>query len=386
MTQEHGAKRVAIVMAGGSGERFWPLSRQRHPKQLLRLASENETMLQEAVTRLAPLIPPEDIHVVTGGHLVDAIREGRIGVPDANVIAEPCKRNTAGCLAYAAAHCLVKYAGANDPLDARDTQRRVSMAVVTADQSIGEPDAFRASVKTALDAAEGEEALVTIGVVPTRPETGYGYIQIPEDRKRLDAYAQGVQVFPVTMFHEKPNLESAQEFLATGRFYWNAGMFFWNLAVFMAELEQARPPLAHAVLAMAEAMRAGSNDEVVRIFEGIEDISIDFALMEHARRVLVVRAEFPWDDVGAWPALDRTYPHDDDGNVLVGNPVVPGSKNCIVYNEAAAKGRDVAVAVVGASDLVVVVTDDAVLVIPKDRAQDVKHAVAELRKRKAPQI
>jgi mannose-1-phosphate guanylyltransferase len=386
MESTRATKRVAIVMAGGSGERFWPLSRQRRPKQLLRLCSETETMLGEAVTRLAPLIPPEDIYVATSRHLVDPIRDAGVGVPGANVIAEPCKRNTSGCLAYAAAHLLAKHASADAEIASRDFQRQLAMAIVTADHTIGNPDAFRQTVKATLDAAEREHALAVIGIVPTRPETGYGYIQIPEGSIPVAGLSGDIEVHTVTAFHEKPSQERAEEFIATGRYFWNAGMFFWNVADLMAELEAARPQLAQAVIAMAGALRANDPEAVDRIFATLEDISIDYALMEHARKVLVARAAFAWDDVGAWPALDRTYPHDADGNVLVGNPAAVQCKNCIVYNDAAASGRDIAVAVVGAEDLVVVVAEDAVLVIPKDRAQDVKHAVAELRRRNANQL
>lgn len=386
MSSKAAVKRVAVVMAGGSGERFWPLSRLMRPKQLLCLTRPDQNMLEEAVARLAPIIPPEDIYVATGLHLVDVIRESCVGVPDENVIAEPCKRNTTGCLAYAAAHVLAKYSEPGSDLASPEVQARLSMAVVTADPAIGDADAFRSTISAALDAAERHEALGVIGIVPSRPETGYGYIQIPPEPEPLEGFGGSVKVYPVTRFHEKPNRETAEEFIETGRYFWNSGMFFWRISAFMREMQSARPDIASSVIAMAEAMRAGDDKRVVEIFEALENVAIDYALMEKAEKVVMARAEFPWDDVGAWPALERTHASDENGNVLLGNPVAPGCKNCIVYDATDASKCNMAVAVVGVEDLVVVVTDDAVLVIPKDKAQDVRHAVTELRKRGASQI
>ncbi len=360
--------RVGVIMAGGSGERFWPLSRRRKPKQLLRLTSETETMLHEAVSRLSPLIPPEQVLIVTGEHLLDPIREAKIGLPEDNIIAEPCKRNTSGALAYAAAQMLARYGGDGTNL---------TMAVTTADHTIGEPDLFRSTIRAAMEAAEREEALATMGVVPNRPETGYGYIQT-DDGPPLTAEDEPVRVHRVSAFHEKPDREQAEDFIATGRFFWNSGMFFWTVGTFLAELDAKRPSLSQAVRDMAQAIRDGDTERTRAIFEALENISIDYALMEHAKRVIMARAEFAWDDVGAWPALDRTYPKDDRQNVTVGNPVLIDTENTIVYND---RGDGVAVGVVGIEDLIVVVTDDAVLVIPKDRAQDVKDIVTELKER-----
>lgn len=367
--------RVAVIMAGGSGERFWPLSRRLRPKQLLALTTRSETMLGEAVSRIAPLIPPEHVYVVTGEHLVIPIRETRVGIPDENVIAEPCKRNTSGALAYAAAHLLARYGGDGTNL---------SMAVLTADQLIAQPDLFRKTVAAALSAAERENALVTMGIVPTRPETGYGYIQIAKGAEPLPGIGDGIAVFPVTAFREKPNKEQAEDFIATGRYFWNGGMFFWKVSVFLDELTSARSELAQSTVDMAEAMKTGDTDRVRGVFEGLENISIDYALMERAKRVLMARAEFPWDDVGAWTSLDRTHEHDTKGNVVVGDAVVVDSEDCIVYNHP---GPDkMAVSVVGIEGLAVVVTEDAVLVIPKERAQDVRHAVEELKRRGSKQL
>ncbi|MCX5759215.1 MAG: sugar phosphate nucleotidyltransferase, partial [Candidatus Hydrogenedentes bacterium] len=279
-------KRVAVVMAGGSGERFWPLSRRLRPKQLLRLTGGAATMLEESVARLAPLIAPDDIYVATSRVLVEPIRAAKSGVPDENVIAEPCKRNTSGCLAYATAHILAKEDVAEDDASCGN----LSMAVVTADQSIGDGDAFRATVGTVLNAAQREGALATIGIVPTRPETGYGYVRTPDDDRPLEGFSEGIRVYRVTAFQEKPDAARAAGFLASGRYLWNAGMFFWRVADFMGELDAVCPSLSVAVRAMTRAMRAGDAMEVEHVFEGLKDVSIDIALMERARKVLVARA------------------------------------------------------------------------------------------------
>lgn len=365
MRQENALKRVAVIMAGGSGERFWPLSRLNLPKQLLRLTSETDSMLAEAVQRIAPMIDPEHVYVQTAAHLRDAILEAGIGIPAENVLTEPCKRNTSGCLAYATAHLLAKYGP------------DFSMAILTADHVIDHADRFRETVAEALRAAEEEQALVTIGITPTRPATGYGYVQA-----RMEA-AEAQDVFSVEAFHEKPNENSAQRYLDAGTYFWNSGMFFWTASAFLGELDGANPKLALATRQMAEAMKAGDDARVRRIFEGLEDLSIDYALMEKARRVAMVRAQFAWDDVGTWASLDRTRPADAQGNVTFGEPVLVDCRNAVVYN-APGKQR-MAVGVVGMENVVVVATEDAVLVLPKDRAEEVKRIVQELKRRDAPQ-
>lgn len=374
MSSADGFTRLGVIMAGGSGERFWPLSRQDHPKQLLRLASEDKTMLAEAVERLLPLIPAERIFVATGEHLVDTIRAGGVGVPEENIIAEPFRRDTAGCLAYATAHALALYGGDGSNL---------SMAVVTADHLIGDHRRFQDAVRASLDIAESQGVLATHGIVPSRPETGFGYIQADEDAAPLSE-SGGIRIYPVAAFHEKPNREKAEDFIAMGHYYWNSGMFFWRVDRFLEELGRVRPEMAQATKDMAAAIQANDKGTVRRIFEGLESISIDYALMEHAQKVAVARADYGWDDLGTWSTLDRTREHDGEGNVTRGDPVLIDCTDCIVYNDVGA--ADMAVSVVGAHDLVVVVSKDGVLVVPKDRAQDVRHAVRELKARGARQV
>lgn len=369
------SRRVAVIMAGGAGERFWPLSRRHRPKQLLRLTSPKRTLLQEAVDRLLPLLPAEDIYVVTGRHLRDAIIEAETGVPSENILAEPCKRNTSGCLSYAAARIR---AMSDDP------NAVVTMGVVTADHQITNVEEFRACVDAAFGAAEESGALITMGVRPTRPETGYGYIEMSAGGAPIQGSDSLRPAFPVVRFREKPDRESASRYLATGLFLWNSGMFFWRISSFVEEFRNATPAFAQATEAMTEAMRAGNEDEVDRIFGELDDISIDYALLERAQNVATLPASFGWDDVGAWDALQRTYPTDSDENVAVGDPVILDSEGCIVYNEPGA--AEMAVAVVGMDDVVVVTSADAVLVARKTHVQDVKAALKELKDRGASQV
>jgi mannose-1-phosphate guanylyltransferase len=258
------------------------------------------------------------------------------------------------------------------------------MAVVTADHQVGAPERFRQALAAAFEAAEAEPVLVTIGVRPTRPETGYGYIEVAAGAEPVHRSSAGVPVLAVTRFHEKPGRDAAEAYVASGRFLWNSGMFFWRVSTFLAELEQANPRLASGATALLAALRAGDTAGAEAVFQGFEDISIDYALMEHARRVLVVPADFPWDDVGAWDALERTLPRDAAGNVAVGDPLLLDSNGCVVYNAPGAER--VAVAVIGAQELVVVVAEDAVLVVPKTRAQDVRRIVTALKARGAAQV
>ncbi len=366
---------VAVIMAGGSGQRFWPVSRNNHPKQLLRLTSPDQSLLQEAVSRLSGLIPPDRVYVITSRHLVEPIRQGGIGLPPENVIAEPCKRNTAGCLVYAAAFLVAKYG-----VEPRD----LTMAVVTADHQIPDRDLFLKRVEASLDAADTLDGLVTIGIKPSRIETGYGYIELAANAEPVLGHETGQPVYRSVQFLEKPTRAEAERYVESGRYLWNSGMFFWRISAFLAEFERARPVFANAFLDLAAALSQGRDAEAERIFQELPDISIDYALLENARQVFVAPGRFQWDDVGAWDALARTLPADSRGNVTLGEPILVDAEDCIVYN---APGADrMAVAVVGCKDLIVVTTEDGILVVPKNRAQDVKKAVAALQKRNSTQL
>ncbi len=349
-------QRVAVIMAGGAGERFWPLSRKLCPKQLLRLGETDQSLLEATLELLLPLISPEQIHIQTTPILAAPIRSAlqKTATPEKNVLVEPDKRNTAGCLCYATAHLL-----AHNNL----APECITMAIVPADGSIGDTTAYRNTVRLALETAEQETALVTVGIPPTYPATGFGYIEASQEVTTATA-------IPVAAFHEKPDRDTAQRYVDSGKYFWNAGMFFWTVQTFLNELEKAQPAMAHTVCAMAEAMRRNAVDEVNRLFSTLESISIDYALMEHAEKIYMAPATFAWDDLGSWAALDRCRSHDSAGNICIGDTIASESTNSIIYN--AAEGRKITVATLGIDNLVVVVTDDAVLVMPKDRSEDLR--------------
>jgi mannose-1-phosphate guanylyltransferase len=361
-------RRFAVIMAGGSGERFWPASRRVRPKQLLRLTDPELSMLEEAIERIAPLIPRENIVIATSEALAAPIAAALPALPRENVIAEPEKRNTAACLALAAAHLEQRHGSPEEMV----------MAVLTADHQIGEPERFRATVARALDFAAVEDALVTIGVVPTRAETGYGYIEV-EPSDRTGGSPEHRAPLPVARFREKPNEATAREYARSGHHLWNSGMFFWRVSTFLSGLVRHMGELATAQRAMVDALAGRAAGATLReLFAPLADVSIDIGLMERAGNVFVLPADFPWDDVGAWDALERTRAKDPAGNVVEGEAVLIDARDSIVFNEA---GEEIAVAVVGLEGVIVATTRDGVLVCSKDRAQDVRRAVGELRKR-----
>lgn len=337
-------------MAGGSGERFWPVSTPERPKQFLNLNSPETNLLQDAVARIEPLIDLGNVYIATGEHLVQPTRDALLALPARNVWAEPCKRNTAGCLVWAAANALATIPNAKDV---------VSMAVLTADHRIEPAQAFRETVAAALNLAESSGGLVTIGIKPTRPETGYGYIEVGTET------AGG---FTVERFREKPDLQTAELFLESGNFLWNSGMFFWTLRAFLDEMASAQPEMSVAIESIAGALAAGDHAQAVWIFETLPSLPIDIALMEKSDKVYVVPAQFEWDDLGAWDAIARTYPADENGNVGKGEVRWLDSQNCVAYIE---KG-EVRLNLLGLEDMVVVVSGNELVVCPKSRAQDVK--------------
>ncbi|MDX9754159.1 MAG: sugar phosphate nucleotidyltransferase [bacterium] len=366
---------LSVIMAGGSGERFWPISRRQRPKQLLKLTSETEMMLEESVNRLLPLLPKDHIFIATSTTLAEPTHQAMPSFPKENIVGEPCKRNTAGCLVNAVAHILARFG--EEAMD-------YLMSVTTADHLIGDTDRFCDTVTAALQYAEQDEALVTIGVHPTRPETGYGYIEINQLNKPIWDY-QGIPVYNVARFLEKPGHEDAERYQASRFYYWNSGMFFWRIRSLMVGLEKYAPQHAACILRMADLLRDNPKNPAIQAeFEQLPDISIDYALMEKADNVYVALGDFRWDDVGSWDSLSRFRQRDEQRNTPIGNPVLIDCRNVTVYNEP---GMDqMAVCVIGMEDLIVVTSQDSVLVCPKNRAQDVKRAVQELIQRNAKQI
>ncbi len=362
--------RSVVIMAGGSGERFYPASRLRKPKQLLRLVADDKTMIEEAVERIAPLIPVEHIFVITSELLQDAIREALPHVPPENIVAEPAKKNTAPCLALICKHIEKHYAIKDyRPQD-------ISVAVLTADHFMRPAEAFRSTVETALKFVEDVGDIVTIGIVPTRPETGYGYIHTDHSSEE--------QVRKVLGFTEKPDKVTALSYIADPAYYWNSGMFFWRLDGFFRELALHAPEIYTLSVDIGQRLNGqtsnvqhGSVIGISEMYNTMPSISIDYALMEKSKSIWVVPSSFSWDDVGSWDALFRTKESDSNGNVIMGEVVMLESKDCVIVNE---QKHHTAIACVGLENTVVVATDDVTVVCPVEHVQNVKKIVETLRK------
>ncbi len=354
----------AVIMAGGSGTRFWPLSREKMPKQLLKIGAE-DTLIQETVKRVLPLIKREDIFIVTSHGISDAINtqlSAKFGETwDRNFILEPEARNTAPALGLAALH-----------LNRIDPEG--IMVVFSADHSIRKADEFLNLLRKAGNAAF-DDYLVTLGIKPDRPETGYGYIKAGDP-----CYGSGdnAGVCKVEAFVEKPNIETAREYLRQGRYYWNSGIFIWKTRVFLQEIEKHAPALYKGLMEIQKTIGTENETEVIQqVFKKLESISIDYAVMEKTDRAAVIPADIGWSDVGSWTALDDVSDRDASGNIIAGNVIDIDSHDSIIYAEKRL------VATIGLKDMVVVDTPDATLVCSKERAQDVKKVVEELKKRKS---
>jgi mannose-1-phosphate guanylyltransferase len=348
----------AVIMAGGAGTRFWPVSRAATPKQLVRIVAET-TMIQATVARLQPLIPAERVLVITTAQLAAETRRQLPMLAPEAVIAEPVGRDTAACVALAA---LV--------VERRDPGS--SMVMLPADQVISPADAFQQALRAGI-AAAGEGRLVTFGIVPRHPATGYGYLKLGAD---LGSRA-GVPVRQVERFVEKPDLARAQGYLADGGYRWNSGIFCWQAAVVLRELSRHVGWLTAALAPAAAAWNTpGFEAALAAAYGPLKRISIDYALMERAEDVAAVEGDFAWDDLGSWDALPAHLPPGEAGVQTRGETVVVGSRDCLVMAEPGAP----LVAVAGCRDLTVVATRDAVLVVPRGQGQEVKAVVDELRR------
>ena len=357
-------------MAGGAGERFWPQSRKHFPKQLLHLNSEEYSMLEETLMRVSSLIPIEDIFIITTELLCESIRKCLPKLPPENVIPEPEKRNTAPCLVLASAFLQERFANEKD----------ISVATLTADHNIYPTEKFVDTIQTAIEYAEKHNKIMTIGITPTRPDTGYGYIETETPFSKNEI----AEVKPVLRFTEKPNLEQAKSFLETERFTWNSGMFFWKLSVFDAELKKHSSELGNVIPIFRDLLKGKTKVSVnkfdvdlANLYHTLPAISIDYALLEKSNNVAVCKALFNWDDIGSWDSLFRTKKLDANGNVLQGKLSVLDCSSSILVNDS--KNSDVILAGVGLNNIVVITTDDAILVCHKDNVQSIKNIVEDIR-------
>ncbi|MBQ0033623.1 MAG: mannose-1-phosphate guanylyltransferase [bacterium] len=338
----------AIIMAGGNGERFWPMSTPERPKQFLTLFG-GKPLIRHATDRLAGLIPPERTLVITAERLIAKTRRALPGLPKGNVIGEPCRRNTAAAVACACG--LVKRLGGPGAVG----------CILTADHRISPAVKFRRTQKDAIKAASRTDAIVTIGIAPDHPAVGFGYI---ECGLRI-ATGTSTKFHVVRRFVEKPDERTAKRYLRSGCFCWNSGMFIWKASTMEKTFVQCAPDIAGLIgkVACAKSIRATLRNA----YPTLRAISVDYAVMEKARKIVVARSDFMWDDVGSWTALPKHFPCDAAGNTCLGKTELLDTHGSIVVSEG-----DRLTAVLGVKDVVVVQTANATLVCAKDRVQDIK--------------
>ena len=343
--------RFIVIMAGGRGERFWPQSRLKRPKHLLPIVGD-APMLSQTIRRLEGLVSVDRIFVITNSEQRESVLETCPELQADRVIGEPIGRDTAAAVGLAALLVAKEGDGA-------------SFALLPADHVIEDAAGFQATLATAFEAAEAEDQLVTVGIKPTFPSVGYGYL---EQGKNLADY-DGSAVAEVSRFVEKPNLEKAQEYLKAGNYFWNAGMFVWRPDVILAEIDRLVPKLAGGLKILDNEWQTSNSLEeaMAKVYPDLEKISIDFAVMEKAKRVAMVESSFDWDDVGEWPAIERHYPKDENGNVFKGEGIALDSRGNLTFSET---GH--CITLLGVKDLIVVQSGDATMVCHKDKAQEVK--------------
>ena len=358
--------RFVIIMAGGRGERFWPVSREKTPKQLIKLLGD-KSFLQEAVERVLPIVPAKNIFIITNEAQAAEVRKQLPKLPKDNVVAEPIGRDT--CAAVTLGAALV---------GARSTTG--VMAVLPADHVIPDEKKFQQVLADSFDVASRGQAIVTIGIKPTEPATGYGYIRVGNELPAPDgAKKYKTSFFRAEQFVEKPHFDKALEYLNSGQYRWNAGMFIWSFVTITNSLEKHQPEMFAACQRWFKVANDAAKLKKIlaKEYPDIKKISIDFALMEHAQNVIVADGAFEWDDLGAWNALARHLKADAEGNCAVADFIHVDAARNIIF-DARSKGNRTPIAVVGLRDSILVQTDDAVMLAHKSQAQKVKELVKKL--------
>lgn len=344
-------------MAGGIGSRFWPMSRTRYPKQFLDILGIGRTLIQQSYDRYSKVVPPSNVYVVTSHEYVDIVKAQLPELPASNILAEPSRKNTAACIAYIAFHLQAK-----DP--------NAVMIAAPADHLVTETEQFVQTASKALDFVETVNSLVTIGIKPTHPNTGYGYIQ-------HDMAPAAQDVFKVKTFTEKPSEEIAKAFIASGDFLWNAGIFTWKVSTILTAFESHLSEVYEVFAAEKEHFNTATEREAIeRIYPQCTNVSVDFGVMEKASNVFVIPASFGWSDLGTWNSAWDNMEKDYFGNAVVGkNVMVVDANNCMVH----APDKKL-VLLQGLRDYIIVDTEDALLICKKDKEQQIKEYVAEVKR------
>ena len=347
-------KKTALIMAGGRGERFWPRSRQNMPKQFLSLTDDGKTMIQLTVERILPLVNMEDIFIATNRSYKDLVREQLPDLPDENILCEPVGKNTAPCIGLGAVHMAKRYDDA-------------VMMVLPSDHLIKYTSLFLNTLSDACEVAEQGENLVTLGIAPDSPETGYGYIKFQPEQTLGRAFA-------VDKFVEKPDLETAKAYLASEQYLWNSGMFIWKTSTILKNLQTYLPETYRGLYKIGEAIGTPMEEQVLeREFQGFRAESIDYGVMEKARDIYILSGAFGWDDVGSWLAVSRIKRSNELGNVVEGNVVTVDTRDTII------QGGGKLIAAVGLEDMIVVDSEDALLICEKAHAGDIKKVLENLK-------
>ena len=345
---------TALIMAGGRGERFWPKSRKNLPKQFLSLTDDGKTMIQLTVERISPMVKLEDIYIATNKDYKQLALEQLPGIPEENILCEPIGRNTAPCIGLGAVHIAKKY---DDAI----------MLVLPSDHLIKFNKMYLTTLKDACCLAEKNTNLVTIGITPDYPETGYGYI-------KFDSHEVEGRAYRVDRFVEKPTLEVAKEYLATEEYLWNSGMFIWKVSSILKNMEQFMPDTYSHLMKIQEAIGTPEQEMVLeKEFYSMESKSIDYGIMEKAKEIYILPGTFGWDDVGSWLAVERIKKSNEFGNVVNGNIITVNTQNCVI------QGSKKLIATVGVEDLIVVDTEDATLICSKDHAGEIKKVIENLK-------
>lgn len=349
----------AVIMAGGSGTRFWPWSRKKTPKQLLKITGQ-DTMIKQTVDRITDKISSENIYVVTTACLADSIKAELSQIPAKNIISEPFGRNTAACIGLAATIILNRDADA-------------VMAVMTADHIIEPPDLFLKALQCAEKLATETNALITFGIKPNEPSVNYGYIQRSEDMINL----QDFQIYDVKCFTEKPDRATAEGFVQSGEYYWNSGIFVWSVSTILDNIKTLMPELSQGLERIGKSIDTPDESNIIyNEYEKFDNISIDYGVMEKASNVRIIEADFKWDDVGSWLAIERLNNSDQDNNTIL-------SKHCGIdtHGNIIIGDNEHLIATINVSDMIIVSTKDVTMVCNKNNAEDIKKLTDLLKER-----